>query len=272
MKNVDRASLPRYAVASVLVLLWATSAQGQTLTSVYPPSQRVHEYIELQGSGFGTSQSNSLVRFTTGLDTWDGGRAYVWRDNFIRIRVPVGKLVGAAIVPISKDSLDVFVQVGAMASNPRAFRVVSAGTGTLEFRQLTAIAADHGDTSIVLGSPNMNSARTKDAEIADVNGDGWPDLSDNNSNNVQNNSHTVLRLNNQDKSFTAIAFEPLDAADSGTFPVEVSSGGDFFLDHTSYDADYADINNDRLPDLIQTAADNFSLTPGAHRVRILMNN
>ena len=40
------------------------------------------------------------------------------------------------------------------------------------------------------------------------------------------------------------------------FATEVPSGGDFFQDHTSYDADYADINNDRLPDLLQTAADN----------------
>lgn len=264
----------RFAICASLIVAFVLTpsvASSQTLTSVSPPSQRVHEYIELTGSNFGTSQGSSQVIFTDGVDTWPAGRAYIWRDNYIRIGVPVGKRDGGSIVPIAKTLLQVYVQVGAVSSTSRDFQVVTASGGTADFRQLTNIVS-HTDTSAVLGVPNMNSARTKDAEVADVNGDGWPDINDNNSNNGDNSSHTVLRLNNQDKTFTAIAFEPIDSGDSGSFATEVPSGGDYFENHTSYDADYADINNDRLPDLLQTAANNFAGGSTAHRVRILMNN
>ncbi len=243
---------------------------AQNLTSVSPATQRVSEYIELQGSGFGTSQGSSLVSFTDGVETWDAGLAYVWRDNYIRIRVPTGKLAGGVALPISQNPLQVFVQTPGGTSGSRSFQVITNASGALSFRQLTNIV-NHGDTASVLGVPNMNSARTKDAEVADVNGDGWPDISDNNSNNVDNNSHSVLRLNNQDKSFTAIALEPLDAGDAGTFATQISAGGDFFENHTSYDSDFADINNDRLPDLLQTAANNAGGS-SAHRIRLLINN
>jgi hypothetical protein len=262
----------RFVCAAFVVLLSVAPrpAASQSLTSVSPASQTVHEFIDLQGSNFGTTQGSSQVLFTDGIDTWDAGTAYLWRDNYIRIRVPVGKLNGATIVPIAKGPLQVFVQTGAGPSATRSFQVITSATNAVTFRQLTSIVS-HGDTSAVLGFPNMNSARTKDAEVADVNGDGWPDIIDNNSNNVQNNSHTALRLSNQDKTFTAIAFEPLDSADSGSFATEIPSGGDFFEDHTSYDSDFADINNDRLPDLLQTAANN-SGGGSAHRIRILVNN
>ncbi len=243
---------------------------AQSLSSVSPPSQRVSEFIELEGSGFGTSQGNSVVRFTDGVDTWDAGLAYLWRDNYIRIRVPTGKLDGGSVLPISKGPLQVFVDTGTGVSGSLSFQVITSNSGTLSYRQLTNIV-NHGDTSTVLGSPNMNSARTKDADVADVNADGWPDIADLNSNNVANSTHSVLRVNNQNKSFTSIAFEPLDASDSGSFATEITAGGDFFEDHTSYDSDLVDINNDRLPDLLQTAANNAGGS-SAHRVRILMNN
>lgn len=261
-----------FRVVGVAIIVYlgciATSVYGQTLLTVSPPSQRVHEYIELHGSGFGTSQGSSLVRFTDGVEIWDAGKAYVWRDSFIRIRVPVGKLSGATIVPIAKSPLLVYVQTSAGQSESLTFQVIAANTGTLEFRQLTAIASDHADTSTVLGSPNMNSARTKDAEIGDVNGDEWPDLLDNNSQNILNSSHSVLRLNNQDKTFTSNKWEPLSDGESGAFAVSIPAGGDFFEDQTSYDADFADINNDRFPDLIHTAARDGD----PPRVRLLMNN
>lgn len=251
-------------------VLLAGPLLAQTLNSVTPGAQRVSEFIELEGSGFGTTQGTSRVRFTDGSDTWDAGLAYLWRDNYIRIRVPTGNMDGGSVSPIGKGPLQVFVETPGGSSGSLSFKVITANSGSLSFRQLTNIV-NHGDTSSVLGVPNMNSARTKDADVADVNADGWPDIADLNSNNVDNNSHSVLRLNNQDKSFSSIRFEPLDASDSGTFATEIPAGGDFFENHTSYDSDLADINNDRLPDLLQTAANNAG-GGSDHRVRLLMNN
>ncbi|MCP5109066.1 MAG: VWA domain-containing protein, partial [bacterium] len=257
-------------ITPLLLLFFPLLLFGQTITSVDPPAQRVHDYIELTGSNLGASQGNSLVRFTNGVQTWDAGTAYIWKDNYIKIRVPVGKLDAGSPLPIASTPLQVYVDKTPGISNTLSFQVLKVQNPVLEFRQLTSISVGHEDVSTVLGSPNLNSARTKDAEVADVNGDGWPDLNDNNSNNEQNNSHSVLRLNEHDKSFSATKLEPLNSGDAGSFATEIDPGGDFFEDHTSYDADYADINGDRLPDLIQTAANNTGGTD--HRIRLLINN
>jgi len=275
-RELVRAVRPSARVASLvaavafLLGLIVNAALAQSVLTISPQQQRVHEFIEIQGSGFGATQGSSQVVFTDGVETWNGGLAYVWRDTYIRIRIPVGRLDGSTIVPISKDPLQVYVETASGVSSSLPFQVITTQTGSLGFRELTSIV-DDGDVSSVLGSPNMNSARTKDAGVSDFNGDGWPDLTDHNSNNEQNGTHPVMRLNSQDKTFTAIAFEPLNAGDTGTFATEIPAGGDFFGDHTSYDADYADINNDRLPDLLQTAANNFG-GGSAHRIRILVNN
>ncbi len=257
-------------IIQLLLVLCPSILLGQSITSVNPPAQRVHDYIEITGSNFGTSQGNSLVRFTDGTEIWDAGLAYVWQDNYIKIRVPVGKLDGGSPLPMSSTDLQVYVDKTSGISNTKSFRLIKLDTPNMEFRQLTAISGSDEDVSTVLGSPNLNSARTKDAEVADVNGDGWPDLNDNNSNNEQNNSHSVLRLNEHDKTFSAIKLEPLNSGDTGNFATEINAGGDFFEDHTSYDADYADITGDRLPDLLQTAANNVGGTD--HRIRLLINN
>ncbi|TYP75266.1 FG-GAP-like repeat-containing protein [Aquimarina intermedia] len=254
----------------VLFLVFPFGSNSQSITSVNPSAQRVHDYIELIGSDFGNSQGNSLVSFTDGTDIWSAGTAYIWRDNYIKIRVPVGKQNGGSTVPMSSSPLQIYVDKTPGTSNTLTFQVLKILNPELEFRQLTNITGSHEDVSTVLGAPNLNSARTKDAEVADINYDGWPDLTDNNSNNEQNNSHSVLRLNARDKSFTAIKLEPLNSGDTGTFATEITPSGDFFEDHTSYDSDYADINGDRYPDLIQTAANN---TGGSdHRIRLLINN
>lgn len=255
-----------------IYFIFTISIYCQTLTSIYPSSQRVHEYIELHGSGFGTTQGASLVRFTDGTEVWDGGKAYVWRDNFIRIRVPVGKLDGGAVVPISKGMLEVYVETSAGISGALSFQITTITTGSLEFRQLTEISGDQ-DISTVLGSPNLNYARSKDADLADVNGDGFMDILDNNSSNIENNSHGVIHINNQDKTFTAIALEKLESSETGSFAT-TPTGGDYIGDETSYDADMFDINNDRLPDVLQTASKNPVPLDGNHnpRIRILVND
>lgn len=251
-----------------LSVLGPRTTVAQVLYGVTPSEQRVHDYIVPRGSGFGSSQGNSQVRFTDGPTTIDGGRALIWRDGYIKIRVPVGNRIGGTNTPIPKTPLQIFVQVGAGTSASRPFQVVTTGTGTLTYQQLTDI--DTGpdvDNAPVLGSPNLNSGRTKDADVADVNNDGYPDILDNNSNNVSNSTHGVLHLNNQDKTFRALGLEPLDAADAGGFASTISSS-EFFGDAVTYDSDLADINNDGLPDLIQTA----TMGGGTNRVRIHTNN
>ena len=79
------------SIAALTGLCFAASAAAQTLTAINPPAQRVHDYVVLEGGGFGTSQGTSAVVFTDGSDQRPAGKAYVWRDNYIRIRVPVGK-------------------------------------------------------------------------------------------------------------------------------------------------------------------------------------
>lgn len=263
----------RYSIAILLVLTPSSLCEAQVvLDRLSPPRQRVHDYIVLEGTGFGTAQGTSRVLFTDGMTTIEAGKAYVWRDNYIRIRVPVGERIAGVNTAIPKTPLLAYVRTPEGASNTLPFQVITAAPSTLEFRQLTRIAPDNTDLSTVLGSPNLNMARTKDAEIGDVNGDGFPDLLDNNSNNVQNRTHAALRLNNRDKTFTTIAWEPLSSGESGSFAVNVPPGGIFMENFTTYDADFADLNNDRLPDLIQVAATAGGAAMDAAEIRLLMNN
>lgn len=81
---------------------------------------------------------------------------------------------------------------------------------------------------------DTNFARTKDADTADINADGWPDILDANSNNLTNNTQLTIRFNNQGAGFNAES---------------VIEGPD---NVTSYDADLVDLNRDGYPDLIRT--------------------
>lgn len=251
----------------VTLAIVAIPSLAVTINSITPPTQRVYDFIVIRGSDFGTSQDTSRVKFISGGVTIDAGTAYVWRDNYIRIRVPVGNRIAGSNVLIPKTPLLVQVQNGDL-SNSVTFQVISDTASTLAFREMTNISAGNLDTSLVLSSPNLNAARTKDAELGDVNQDGFMDIIDNNSQNELNNSHSVLRINNQDKTFSAIAFEPLSAGDTGTFAANITAGHEYFGDGVSYDADLADVNNDGFPDYIHTA----SMGGGTNRVRLYLNN
>jgi hypothetical protein len=56
-------------------------ASAQSISSITPPQQRVYDHIEIRGSGFGSSQGSSEVRFSAGATTIEGHMAYVWRDD-----------------------------------------------------------------------------------------------------------------------------------------------------------------------------------------------
>ena len=135
------------------------------------------------------------------------------KDDYIRIRVPVGDYIDKAIVAIPKSPLDVTVTGTSGTSGTQAFRVRTAPDGTLEFVERTDIDNEHIDISTFLGDPPRNLARTKDADIGDANGDGYPDLIDNNSNGQLNGTHPVLRLNNAGAGFSSIDMEPLNVDD-----------------------------------------------------------
>ncbi|MFT7558521.1 MAG: hypothetical protein ACI93R_000416 [Flavobacteriales bacterium] len=251
----------------ITIAISALPSLAVTIDSISPPTQRVYDFIVIRGNDFGTSQGSSRVQFTSGGVTIDAGTAYVWRDNYIRIRVPTGNRIAGINVLIPKTPLLIQVQNGDL-SNSLPFQVINDTASTLEFREMTSIDAGHLDENFVLGSPVMNAARTKDAELGDVNQDGFMDIIDNNSQNELNNSHSVLRINNQDKTFTSVAFEPLSAGDAGTFAANITAGHEYFGDGVSYDADLADVNNDGFPDYLHTA----SMGGGTNRVRLYLNN
>ena len=245
-----------------------SSAGPVRLDSVAPSRQRVYAYITLRGEGFGPyTPGTSEVVFETDEISITGGTPYVWRDDVIRIRVPAGDRIGDLVQPIPRTPLRVSVVAVDGTSGPQPFDVIAVTTSALSFVERTEIVSDR-DVSKFLGAPVLNLARTKDAEVGDVNGDGYPDLVDNNSNNETNRTHCVLRINEGGGSFSAIDLEPINPGDEGVFATTIPPGGDYMRNATTYDADLADLDNDGLPDYIQTAARGAD----PDRLRILMNN
>ena len=270
-----RTSLPLSSLTVYVLLATFTiapCAAASTLglvaiDSISPPEQRVHDIITLRGEGFGSFVVGvSGVTFTGDQLTIHSDTPYVWRDDFIQVRVPVGERIDGINHPIPKTPLEVRVIGVKGTSEAHSFKVIIAPGALLSFVERTEIV-NNVDVSTFLGDPNLNQARTKDAEIGDVNGDGYPDLIDDTSNNLFNDTHAVLRINNAGQDFSAIAMEPLTANDTGKFATTVPPDGCYVVDAISYDADLIDLNNDGLPEWVQAAA-----SDGGSRVRILVNN
>ncbi len=237
------------------------------IDSISPPQQRVHDIITLRGTGFGSfTVGVSEVTFVADQLTIHSATPYVWRDDFIQVRVPVGERIDGINHPIPKTPLEVRVIGVNGTSEARSFKVITAPGALLSFVQRTEIV-NNVDVSTFLGDPNLNQARTKDAEFGDVNGDGYPDLIDDTSNNLSNSTHAVLRINNAGKDFSAIAMEPLTPDDEGKFATTVPADGCYVENAVSYDADFVDLTNDGLPEWVQAASGD-----GGSRVRILVNN
>lgn len=249
--NTTRSFPPGAVTLLVLAIATGAAHAAPVIDDIAPARQRVHERIRLSGTGFGSfAPGVSGVRFTA----QDGAAVvavapYVWRDDFIEIRVPVGAASGAApggIVAISVLTAD--------GSSPAATLAVPRAQGkTLDFVQKSRLDNDL-DRSGFLGGAMTNMARTKDAEIGDVNGDGYPDLIDNNSNNLSNNTHSILRLNRRGLFFAPADWEPVSATDPGPFVVQIGPDGFFAGDTVAYDADFVDLTNDGLPDWVQAAS------------------
>ena len=270
-----RVVMGRFALAAAALLAAAPAARAQIaaepplpkLKSVTPEAQRVHEMITLHGENFGRFEpGDSVVVFASGAVAIKVGAPYVWRDGFIQVRVPVGHRVGPTITPVPKDAgLKVYVVNAVGESNTKKFRVITSD-GDLKFVERTKIVEQH-DVSDFLGDPEFNLARTKDAEIGDINADGYPDLIDNNSWNVWNETHSVIRFNRAGEQFSALRWEPVGPGEPYRFAVTIPDDGDFGGNLVTYDADFADLDNDELVDWIQAAAQTSPT-----RLRIAMNN
>ena len=89
------------------------------------------------------------------------------------------------------------------------------------------------DATSELGGSNLD--RTKDAEIADINNDGLPDIYDANSNIPTWSRFLVVRLNDGEGGFSAEEIVPMSP-----------------LNAVTYDSDLADLDGDGYPDLIRT--------------------
>jgi len=260
------AGISRRVVLFCGVLAAAPALEATTLDSVSPERQLVYEMITLRGQDFGAFVPGlSKVVFETPDQSIriEAGRPYVWRDDFIQVRVPAGG--GGHKTPKTELRVSVEAAGGASASLPFQL-LVRVNEDDLSFVERTHIV-NHADVSGFLGDVDSNKARTKNGDFADVNGDGWVDLIDNNSNNVSNGTHSVLRRSNGGVNFNSRNWEPLSVSDNeGPFVVTVPPGGKFVGNAIVYDADFVDLNNDELPDWVETDAGGFL------GLRVAMNN
>lgn len=235
-----------------LVAPIATFAMPQ-LDSVEPAAQRVYERVVLRGQGFGNYDPGvSEVLFVAaggGGNVVAAGVPHVWRDDFISVRVPVGDGDG----PVAKGAVDVQVITGDGSSGTAPLEIIFVSGASLDFIEKSDIVNDL-DISGYLGAETSNMARTKDAEFGDINGDGFIDVIDNNSNNQSNGTHEVARLNREGMFFSPVSWEPLNQSDTGNFLVFVPPNGNYVADAVVYDADLIDLNNDGLPDWVQAAS------------------
>ena len=245
----------------------ASALEAVTLDSITPRQQRVWELITLRGSGFGLFQPGASKVVFSNADqsiNIEAGIPYVWRDDFIQIRVPVGQ--GNQRMPESGVSVTVETPNGTSEALPfqLLFRV---NKDAFRFVERTHIVND-AEVSGFLGETDENKARTKDGEPGDVNGDGWIDLMANNSNNTQNNTHSVLYTNRGGRAgFDSLRWEPTQAGDNGgPFATTILNGGNYPGNAIVYKADLVDLNNDGLPDWVTGDAG------AALRIRVDMNN
>lgn len=250
------------AIAGVL-MLQGTALAMPVVDEITPQRQRVHERVALHGSGFGAyAPGVSQVTFSGGGDTTVAGLPYVWRDDYIELRVPVGDLNG----PVAKGNVDVRVINADGASNAAAMEIIFVPGAGLDFFEKTRLVNDE-DVSGFLGDPDFNKARTKDADVADINNDGYPDIIDNNSNNLGNNTHEVAYLNRNGLYFVPVNWEPRTSGDTdGPFLTFVPPGGTYPEDAVAYDGDWVDLNNDGLKDWVQAAS------RANAQVRVAINN
>jgi hypothetical protein len=248
--------ITRAGIALAVLMLAAGMAVAMpVIDEVSPPRQRVYERVKLTGSGFGAYQPGvSRVVFSApgGGAATVAGLPYVWRDDYIEIRVPVGGPSG----PVAKGPVNVTVINAQGISNPGGLQIIFVPGGTgLDFFEKTRLV-NNAEVSGVFGDEDFNKARTKDADVGDINNDGYPDIIDNNSNNQGNNTHEVVRLNRLGLFFGAINFEPVDMADTdGPFLTTVPQvGGNYVGDAVAYDGDWVDLNNDGFLDWVQAAS------------------
>ena len=227
------------------------------ITEVRPAVVRAGDLVTLLGQGFGAfDPANSTIQFVGNQGPVEAGTPFVWRDDFIQVFAPTGE--GAL------TSVSVVLSGVPMVRAALSPALAPEGANPTYIERTSIV--NHNDVSGFLGSIDDNKARTKDAHVDDVNGDGWPDIIDNNSNNQGNSTHAILRINQGGSGFASTHWEPVDSNDNnGPFMVSVPNGGDFVQSAICYDADFVDLNNDLLPDWVMAAQ-------STARVRVAMNN
>ena len=258
-------------VAALVLMGNSALAQQPQIASVSPTGQRVGELVTIHGTGFGTfDPTTDAVLFFDGTNTFEAGAPYVWRDDFIQIRVPNGGLVGGVATKIGTGEGTITLQLGGQAVTPTGqFRVFAGSTAPFGLI---------GPGSSPGGDPNLNLQYSGDGEIGDINGDGRLDLVDVNWTSAANfmdtlglNAHSVVRINQAGGGFSSDLLEPYDAADQASNPApfvtSVPAGGNFVgRAAIPLDGDLVDLTNDGFPELLQASQTSTS------GLRVLVND
>jgi hypothetical protein len=229
--------------------------QAQTISEFEPSRQRVGEVVSIRGSDFCSPASCNpgtvtLIEVSSSVEV-PVSKIELWRDELIQFRLPSGFFGGggAQVLPAGPFTIQVEDAVATWTlttTDELAARRGSNAIDTLAYVQRTQIIADR-DQDGVLGDPDENLGRTKDADVADLDNDGFPDIFDSNSNNDDNSTDVIVRRNTGSGSFTSTIVGPRDG-------------------FVSYDSDFADLNSDNLPDLIRTESPD-----GGRRISVYRN-
>lgn len=269
---------------STLLIAVPFSLQAQNLSSISPSNQRVEEFIELKGFGFGNGfpggSAGVFFRSSAGV-VLKADTPQIWSDRLIRVRVP------AALSSQSGNAFSCSVRLANGASSRSLlFHVIRTCCGPLpafvERNLLGGVdqnciqqARNNGQLDLQCG---MKMARTKDAHFADIDSNGFPDLIDFNSGSRRNTTHSAVHRFSLEFPSSNIRtqtrpLEPLDSsfAEQGIGAV-ATSVSDFVRDAVIYDGDLVDLNADGKPDIVMAASLPLSETASQrNRLRILIN-
>jgi hypothetical protein len=238
------------------------------ISGIQPAASLVGERVVIAGTNFGPVQG-TLGRVTFG--GVDAGTVYHWTDTRITVDVPVGCNGngtpgtcngGGVPTPTPKGAVTVEVRTATGHASPGAAFTVScfggpAVGGVCPGNLQNYVAADVGADANCADDPStgpcvpapfsgaavpgFTGRDVKDVEFGDIDGDGDLDIYDSSSPSPIGTCAGSL-----------FPDRVMPSAGSGRYSEQLTP---YFLSTRSYDADFADINNDGVLDLVRSDRD-----------------